>query len=95
MSISPARKQELIKQYARGAKDTGSTEVQVVIFTERIINLTNHLKNNMLDVHSRRGLLLMVGKRKRLLKYLRKVSEERYNTLIKSLGLRQSSGLKK
>ncbi len=68
MSITPERKQELIKEYSRGEADTGSPEVQVSILTERISNLTEHLKGHKKDFHSRRGLLVMVGQRRRLLR---------------------------
>ncbi|WP_298378016.1 30S ribosomal protein S15 [Azospirillum sp.] len=89
MSITPERKQELIKEYARGEADTGSPEVQVSILTERISNLTEHLKGHKKDFHSRRGLLVMVGQRRRLLDYLKKKDQSRYATLIERLGLRR------
>lgn len=89
MSITNERKAELIKQYGRGEGDTGSPEVQVAILTERIRNLTEHFKEHHKDNHSRRGLLKMVGQRRRLLDYLKSVSEERYKELIASLGLRK------
>lgn len=89
MSITPERKQELIKEYARGEADTGSPEVQVAILSERIANLTEHLKFHKKDFHSRRGLLIMVGQRRSLLDYLKKKSKERYATLIERLGLRR------
>lgn len=89
MSITKERKQELIKEYALSENDTGSTEVQVAILTERINNLTEHMKSHKKDFHSRRGLLMMVGVRRRLLDYLHRVDEARYKTLIKRLELRR------
>lgn len=89
MSITPEEKTKLIKEYGRGENDTGSPEVQVAILTTRINNLTEHLKTHKKDFHSRRGLLIMVGQRRRLLDYLNSSSSERYSTLIKSLGLRR------
>jgi len=89
MSITQEEKAELVKKYGRGENDTGSTEVQVAILTTRIINLTEHLKIHKKDFHSRRGLLIMVGQRRRLLDYLNANSNERYAGLIKSLGLRR------
>ncbi|NQV84896.1 MAG: 30S ribosomal protein S15 [Rhodospirillales bacterium] len=89
MSITAERKQELIKEYAVKEADTGSPEVQVAILTERIINLTDHLKTHKKDFHSRRGLLMMVGQRRRLLDYVKRKKVERYETLIKRLNLRR------
>ena len=89
MSITQQEKAELVKKYGRGENDTGSTEVQVAILTTRINNLTEHLKTHKKDFHSRRGLLVMVGQRRRLLDYLNSNSNERYAKLIKSLGLRR------
>ncbi len=89
MSITAERKQELIKEFAVKKDDTGSPEVQVAILTERIINLTDHLKTHKKDFHSRRGLLMMVGQRRRLLDYVKRRKVERYETLIKRLGLRR------
>ncbi|KAA5603739.1 30S ribosomal protein S15 [Roseospira marina] len=89
MSITPERKQELIKEFATQEGDTGSPEVQVAILTERISNLTEHLKVHKKDTHSRRGLLMMVGQRRRLLDYVRKVERARYETLIGRLGIRK------
>ena len=89
MSITAERKQELIKEYATNEGDTGSPEVQVAILTERIVNLTDHLKTHGKDNHSRRGLLMMVGQRRRLLDYAKKKSQQRYETLIGRLGLRR------
>ena len=89
MSITAERKQELIKEYAVKDGDTGSADVQVAVLSERINNLTEHLKTHKKDFHSRRGLLLMVGQRRRLLDYLRKKDASRYEGLIKKLGLRR------
>lgn len=89
MSITPERKTELIKEYQTKAGDTGSPEVQVAILTERITNLTGHLQTHAKDHHSRRGLLLMVGQRRRLLDYTRRKEEARYRTLIERLGIRR------
>ena len=89
MSITPARKEELIKEYATKEGDTGSPEVQVAILTERINNLTSHFKTHAKDNHSRRGLLMMVNKRRSLLDYIRKEDHERYTALIAKLGLRK------
>jgi small subunit ribosomal protein S15 len=89
MSITQERKQELIKDYATGAGDTGSPEVQVAVLTERITNLTEHLKAHKKDFASRRGLLMMVGQRRRLLDYLNRKEHSRYQTLIERLGLRR------
>ncbi len=89
MSVTAERKQELISDNARGKGDTGSPEVQVAILTERITNLTEHLKAHQKDFASRRGLLMMVGQRRRLLDYLRRSHEDRYQALIERLGLRR------
>ena len=89
MSITAERKQALIKEYATKDGDTGSPEVQVAILSERIKNLTDHLKIHAKDNHSRRGLLMMVGQRRRMLDYLKDKSQDRYEALIKSLGLRR------
>ena len=89
MSITPERKQELVKEYAKKNGDTGSPEVQVAILTERITNLTEHLKTHKKDFHSRRGLLMMVGQRRRLLDYVKRKGSTRYEDLIKRLGLRR------
>ena len=88
MSIAAERKQELIAEFATGKGDTGSPEVQVSILSEKIKNLTDHLTQHKKDHHSRRGLLVMVGKRRRLLDYLKGENQERYLTLIKRLELR-------
>ena len=89
MSITAERKQELIKEFAVKKDDTGSPEVQVAILTERITNLTEHLKTHKKDFHSRRGLLMMVGQRRRLLDYVKRKKVERYEELIKRLNLRR------
>ena len=89
MSITAERKQALIKDHARGNGDTGSPEVQVAILTERINNLTQHFKSHAKDNHSRRGLLMLVNKRRSLLDYLRRKDETRYTDLISKLGLRK------
>ena len=89
MAIDTAVKQEIIKEYATHEGDTGSPEVQVALLTRRITDLTEHFKDHKHDHHSRRGLLLLVGQRRRMLKYLAKVDIERYRSLIKRLGLRR------
>jgi len=89
MSITAERKQELIQTYAIADGDTGSPEVQCAVLTERINNLTDHFKDHKQDHHSRRGLLIMVGRRRRLLDYLKNKSESRYSDLIKRLNLRK------
>ncbi len=89
MSITADKKTKVIKDNAREQGDTGSPEVQVAILTERIVNLTGHFKTHAKDNHSRRGLLMMVNKRRSLLDYLRKKDEQRYIDLIKKLGLRK------
>ncbi|WP_136161805.1 30S ribosomal protein S15 [Sphingomonas flavalba] len=89
MSITAERKEALIKDNARADGDTGSPEVQVAILTERIVNLTEHFKTHAKDNHSRRGLLMLVNKRRSLLDYLRKKDGERYTALIAKLGLRK------
>lgn len=87
--MTQEKKKEIIAKFARGEKDTGSAEVQVALLTERIRELTEHLKVHKKDEHSRRGLFIMVGKRKRMLSYLEKEDIERYRTLIAALGLRK------
>ena len=89
MSVSAERKNEIIKEYATHDGDTGSPEVQVAILSERIVNLTEHLKSHKKDFHSRRGLLIMVGQRRRLLDYVKRKDASRYEGLIKRLGLRR------
>lgn len=87
--ISKEKKQDIINAYGRNANDTGSPEVQIALLTERIAELTEHLKDNKKDHHSRRGLLKMVGQRKGLLEYLKKTNVEGYRELIARLGLRK------
>ena len=87
--IAKEKKQAIMTEYARTEGDTGSPEVQVAVLTERIRELTEHLKVNHKDHHSRRGLLKMVGKRRGLLDYLKKVDIERYRSLIERLGIRK------
>ena len=87
--MTPERKQELIQTYRINEADTGSPEVQIAILTERINYLTAHLKEHKKDHHSRRGLLKMVGQRRRLLNYLRNIDIERYRTIIAKLNLRK------
>jgi small subunit ribosomal protein S15 len=89
MSITAERKQELIKEYATVEGDTGSPEVQIAILSERIRNLTEHLKEHKKDFHSRRGLLIMVGQRRRMLDYVKAKETARYESLIARLGLRK------
>ncbi len=89
MSITAERKTALIAEYAVKPGDTGSPEVQVSILSERISNLTEHLKTHSKDFHSRRGLLVMVGQRRRLLDYLKGKDNARYDSLIQRLGLRR------
>jgi small subunit ribosomal protein S15 len=89
MSITAERKQELIKEYGDGGKNTGAPEVQVALLSERIKNLTEHLQTHEKDFHSRRGLLVMVGQRRRLLDYLKKRHNARYLDIINKLGLRR------
>jgi len=89
MSITVERKQALMKEYATAEGDTGSPEVQVALLSERIKNLTDHLQTHEKDFHTRRGLLVMVGQRRRLLDYLKHKNEQRYKELIERLGLRR------
>lgn len=89
MSITAERKQEVITSYATVAGDTGSPEVQVAVLTERIRNLTDHMSEHRKDFHSRRGLLILVGRRRRLLTYIKGKSQQRYLELIQKLGLRR------
>jgi small subunit ribosomal protein S15 len=89
MSVTAEKKQEIISDNARGKGDTGSPEVQVAILTSRINTLTDHFKTHHKDNHSRRGLLMMVNKRRSLLDYLKRKDVERYNALIQKLGLRK------
>ncbi len=89
MTITATRKTEVIAEYAQGANDTGSPEVQVAIITTRILNLTEHFKTHKKDNHSRRGLLMLVNKRRTLLDYLKREDVGRYTALITKLGLRK------
>ena len=89
MSFTAEKKQEIIKDNARDKNDTGSPEVQVAILTERIRNLTEHFKDHHKDNHSRRGLLMMVSRRRRLLDYLKQYDTERYKDVIQKLGIRK------
>ena len=89
MSVSAERKQEILKDNAQSKGDTGSPEVQVAILTERIVNLTEHFKTHAKDNHSRRGLLMLVNKRRSLLDFLKREDNARYQALIAKLGLRK------
>ncbi|MEK9908086.1 MAG: 30S ribosomal protein S15 [Aquiluna sp.] len=89
MALDPKVKKEIIDEYATGPNDTGSPEVQIAVLSRRISDLTEHLKDHQHDHHSRRGLLLLVGQRRRLLGYLQNVDIERYRKLIERLGLRR------
>ena len=86
MAVTKDRKAELIKQYGKDEKDSGSAQVQVALLTERIRQLTDHMKSHQKDFHTRRGLLMLVGKRRRLLSYIKSNDIEEYRTLIASLG---------
>ena len=89
MSLTKDKKAELVDKYGRDGDDTGSTEVQVALLTERINELTEHLRTHGKDHHSRRGLLMLVGRRRRLLRYLERTDLERYRSLVGELGLRR------
>ena len=89
MTITPERKQEVMKEYGANAKDTGSPEVQVAVLSERINNLTEHFKSHVKDNHSRRGLIRLVSTRRRLLDYIKSKDAKRYEALITRLGLRR------
>jgi small subunit ribosomal protein S15 len=89
MSITAERRTALIGEYQAGPTDTGSPEVQVALLSERISNLTEHLKTHAKDFHSRRGLLMLVGRRRRLLDYLKKKDHTRYESVIARIGLRR------
>lgn len=89
MTLTKENKAELVRKYGRKDGDTGSTEVQVALLTERINELTEHLREHGKDHHSRRGLLMLVGKRRRLLRYLERTDLERYRALVADLGLRR------
>ena len=90
MAVSKERKAELVAQYGKGEKDSGSAEVQVALLTERIKGLTEHMKVHPKDFHTRRGLLMLVGKRRRLLSYIKARNIEEYRALIKKLGIRDN-----
>ena len=90
MAVTKDRKAELIKQYGKDEKDSGSAQVQVALLTERIRQLTDHMKSHQKDFHTRRGLLMLVGKRRRLLSYINSNDIEEYRTLIASLGIRDN-----
>ncbi len=89
MALTKERKQELVGKFGDGDSDTGKAEVQVALLTERINALTDHLRTHRKDHHSRRGLLMLVGRRRRFLKYLQRTDLERYRALIRELGLRR------
>ena len=89
MTVTAERKQELVAKFGKGDSDTGSAEVQIALLTDRINALTEHLRTHGKDHHSRRGLLMMVGKRRRLLNYLQRKDLEGYRALIRELGLRR------
>lgn len=89
MPLPPETKSEVIKQFARDDKDTGSPEVQIAILTARIQQIATHLRENKQDKHNRRGLVMMVGKRNRLLRYLKSKNEAKYRETIQALGLRK------
>ena len=90
MAVTKDRKAELIKQYGKDEKDSGSAQVQVALLTERIRQLTDHMKSHQKDFHTRRGLLMLVGKRRRLLSYIKANDIEEYRTIIASLGIRDN-----
>jgi len=89
MSITAERKTELIGSFRKSSQDTGSPEIQVAVLTERINNLTEHFRSHKNDLHSRRGLLKMVSRRRRLLDYLKRSDSEQYQSIIQQLGLRK------
>lgn len=89
MSLSADRKSEIIGKFSRGERDTGSPEVQIALLTERINHLTDHFRTHAKDFHSRRGLLKLVGQRRRLLDYIKSKDLDRYRTLIEELGIRK------
>ena len=89
MTLTVEAKQEIVQKYGRGENDTGSAEVQIALLTERINELTEHLRTHGKDHHSRRGLLMLVGKRRRLLRYLQRDDLGRYRALVAALGLRR------
>jgi len=89
MSLQVAQKAQVVKQYQRAGNDTGSTEVQIALLTERINGLTEHFKSHVKDFHSRRGLLKMVSQRRKLLDYLKRNDADKYRSIIERLGLRK------
>ncbi len=89
MSVMTLTKQEIVQKFGRTADDTGSPEVQIALLTHRILNLTEHMKEHQHDFHSRRGLIMMVGQRRRLLDYLKKKDAARYAAILEPLGLRK------
>ncbi len=89
MALAAVRKAEVVKNFARGPKDTGSPEVQIALLSERITYLTEHFRAHAKDHHSRRGLLMLVGQRRRLLDYLKRKNLERYRSVIVTLGIRK------
>lgn len=89
MAITTEQKQQILKEFGRGDKDTGSSEVQIALLTYRINHLTEHFKTHRKDHHSRRGLLLLVGQRRRLLDYLKRTDKERYFQIIEKLNIRK------
>jgi small subunit ribosomal protein S15 len=89
MSVTAERKQELVGRFGKGDGDTGAPEVQIALLTERINDLTEHLRSHRRDHHSRRGLLMLVGRRRRLLRYLQRKDVDRYRSLVSELGLRR------
>ena len=89
MTVTAERKQELVERFGKGTGDTGSAEVQIALLTERINDLTEHLRSHRKDHHSRRGLLMLVGRRQRLLRHLQRKDLESYRSLVHELGLRR------
>jgi small subunit ribosomal protein S15 len=89
MTLTQERKRELVEKFGEGADDTGRTEVQIALLTERINSLTEHLRTHRKDHHSRRGLLMLVGRRRRFLNYLQRTELERYRSVLRELGLRR------
>jgi small subunit ribosomal protein S15 len=89
MTLTQEKKQELVEQFGDSASDTGKTEVQIALLTQRINDLTEHLRAHKKDHHSRRGLLMLVGRRRRFLNYLQRTDLERYRSLVRELGLRK------
>ena len=89
MALTQERKQELVEKFGENPQDTGKAEVQIAMLTERINQLTEHLRSHSKDHHSRRGLLMLVGRRRRFLNYLQRTDLERYRALVRELGLRK------